>query len=172
MSDPDAPFPVVYISFPSAKDPDYLNRHPGTATIEIVAPAPHEWFKKWQDTQWGKRGDDYDAFKAGLGDRLMEHLYARLPQLRGQVDHYEVSTPLSTDWFGGYQQGELYGLAHTSERMRQDWLRPQTDIPGLWLTGQDVLTCGVTGAMMAGLLTTMSMVGPRKIAPLMKRVYA
>jgi all-trans-retinol 13,14-reductase len=74
-----APFPVVYISFPSAKDPDYLNRHPGTATIEIVAPAPYEQFEKWRGTKWGKRGDDYDAFKANLSERLLGHLYDKLP---------------------------------------------------------------------------------------------
>jgi len=172
LNDKDAPFPVVYISFPSAKDPDYLNRHPGTSTIEIVAPAPYEWFAKWHDETWGKRGEDYDTLKAELGERLMEHLYDKLPQVRGKIDYFEVSSPLSTNWFGGYRHGELYGLAHTPERMRQKWLRPQTRIPGLWLTGQDILTCGVTGAMMAGLLTTMSMVGTRKMAPLMKRIYS
>jgi all-trans-retinol 13,14-reductase len=171
LGDESEAFPVVYISFPSAKDPDYLNRHPGTATIEIVAPAPYQWFEKWSDKTWGKRGDDYDAFKKGLGERLMEHLYERLPELRGKVDYYEVSTPLSTNWFGGYQEGELYGLAHTPERMQQEWLRPETSIPGLWLTGQDILTCGVTGAMMAGVLTTTSIVGFRKMSPLMKRIY-
>jgi all-trans-retinol 13,14-reductase len=165
-------FPVVYISFPSAKDPDYLNRHPGTATIEIVAPAPYEWFDKWRDETWGKRGEDYDAFKEKLGDRLMEYLYEKLPDLRGKVDYYEVSTPLSTNWFGGYQKGELYGLAHTPERMQQKWLRPKTSIPGLWLSGQDILTCGVTGAMMAGMLTTMSIVGMRKMSPLMSHIYS
>ena len=172
VGDAEAPFPVVYISFPSAKDPNYEERHPGTATIEIVAPAPYEWFKKWQDETWGKRGDDYEAFKGELGERLMAHLYEKLPNLRGKIDYYEVSTPLSTNWFGGYQKGELYGLAHTSERMQQKWLRPKTTIPGLWLTGQDILTCGVTGAMMAGVLTATSIVGWRKIIPLMKRVYA
>jgi len=169
---PDAPFPVVYISFPSAKDPDYENRHPGTATVEIVAPAPYEWFEEWRDATWGKRGDDYEKFKEALGERLMEYLYEKLPQTRDKVDYYEVSTPLSTNWFGGYQQGELYGLAHSPERMKQKWLRPGTSIPGLWLTGQDILTCGVTGAMMAGLITTMSMVGTRKIGPLLKRIYS
>jgi all-trans-retinol 13,14-reductase len=172
LEDKNAPFPVVYISFPSAKDPDYLNRHPGTSTIEIVAPAPYQWFAKWRDTTWGKRGEDYDVFKAELGERLLEHLYDKLPQLRGKIDYFEVSTPLSTDWFGGYRHGELYGLAHTTERMQQKWLRPQTKIAGLWLTGQDILTCGVTGAMMAGMLTTMSMVGTRKMAPLMKQIYS
>jgi all-trans-retinol 13,14-reductase len=169
--DPSAPFPVVYISVPSAKDPDYLNRHPGTATIEIVAPAPYEWFERWRGTTWGKRGEDYEQFKAQLGERLLQALYDKLPQLRGRLDYYEVSTPLSTEWFGGYRRGELYGLDHTPERLQQDWLGPRTRIPGLWLTGQDTLTCGVTGAMMAGLLTTTALVGMRRITPLMKRIY-
>lgn len=172
VEDKYAPFPVVYISFPSAKDPDYLNRHPGTATIEIVAPAPYKWFEEWRGSTWGKRGEDYDALKADFGKRLMQHLYDKLPQLKGRVDYYEVSTPLSTDWFAGYQRGELYGLDHTSERLQQKWLGPRTKIPGLWLTGQDVLTAGVTGAMMSGMLTTMAMVGLRKMTPLMKRIYA
>jgi all-trans-retinol 13,14-reductase len=171
LEDKDAPFPVVYISFPSAKDPDYLNRHPGTATIEIVAPAPFKWFEKWDDSTWGKRGEEYDALKSEFGERLMNHLYDKLPQLKGKVDYYEVSSPLSTNWFAGYQRGELYGLDHTSERLQQKWLGPHTKIPGLWLTGQDVLTCGVTGAMMAGMLTTMAMVGMRRMTPLLKRIY-
>jgi all-trans-retinol 13,14-reductase len=171
MDNPQAPFPVVYISFPSAKDPDYARRRPGTATIEIVAPAPFEWFKKWQDTTWGKRGEDYDAFKAQLGERLMQHLYKKLPQLEGKVDYYEVSTPLSTDYFSAYQYGELYGLDHDPTRLRQTWLGPRTRFKGLWLTGQDVLTCGVTGAMMAGLLTTSAIIGMRKSAGLLKQIF-
>ena len=171
MLDPQAPFPVVYISFPSAKDPDYERRHPGTATIEIVAPAPFKWFEKWQGTTWGQRGDDYDAFKAVLGERLMQHLYEKLPQLEGKVDYYEVSTPLSTDHFCAYQYGELYGLDHDPTRLQQTWLGPRTRFKGLWLTGQDVLTCGVTGAMMAGLMTTSAIVGFRKAGALLKRIF-
>lgn len=169
---PTAPFPIVYISFPSAKDPDYARRRPGTATIEIVAPAPFRWFKKWQDTDWGKRGEDYDAFKAQLGERLMAHLYDKLPQLKGKVDYYEVSTPLSTDHFCAYKQGELYGLDHDPSRLKQTWLGPHTRFKGLWLTGQDVLTCGVTGAMMAGLMTTTAIVGTRKSMPLLKKIFS
>ena len=171
LENPQAAFPVVYISFPSAKDPDYARRRPGTATIEIVAPAPFEWFAKWQGTTWGKRGDDYDQFKAELGERLMQHLYQKLPQLKGKVDYFEVSTPLSTDHFCAYKQGELYGLDHDPTRLQQTWLGPRTRFRGLWLTGQDVLTCGVTGAMMAGLLTTSAIIGWRKSAPLLKRIF-
>ncbi len=169
--DDKAPFPVVYISFPSAKDPDYLNRHPGTATIEIVAPAPYDMFSAWQDSTWGKRGEVYEELKTRLSARLLRHLYEKLPHLEGQIDYHELSTPVSTKWFAAYRHGELYGLDHTPERLQQDWLRPKTNIKGLWLTGQDILTCGVTGAMMSGLLTATSLVGGRQISPLLKRIF-
>lgn len=170
--DQSAPFPVVYISFPSAKDPDFQHRHPGKSTIEIVAPAPYEWFEPWANTTWGKRGDDYEALKKTLGDRLMEALYEKMPQLRGKVDYFEISTPLSTEWFCAYKRGELYGLEHDPERFKQDWLTPRTKIPGLWLTGQDVLSCGVVGAMMGGLLTATAISGVRKSLPILKSLVS
>ena len=74
-------------------------------------------------------------------------------------------------WFCGWEHGELYGLDHDPDRFRQQWLRPKTRIPGLWLTGQDVMSCGVTGAMMGGMASATTVVGARRIAPLMKRVF-
>jgi all-trans-retinol 13,14-reductase len=116
-------------------------------------------FEPWNDTAWGKRGDEYDALKEKIAAQLLEELYKKLPQLRGRIDYYEVSTPLSTNWFSRYGKGELYGLDHTPERFNQTWLRPKTQITGLYLTGQDALGCGVVGAMIGGLLCTLSIQG-------------
>ncbi len=170
VANPHGPFPVVYISFPSAKDPDFERRHPGRSTIEIVAPVPYEIFERWARTTWGKRGDDYEALKQSYGERLLEHLYDKLPQLRGQIDYWEVSTPLSMQWFCGYARGELYGLDHDPQRMRQSWLRPRTRIRGLWLTGQDIMSCGVAGAMMGGVASAVAIAGVRKMGPVMKKI--
>jgi all-trans-retinol 13,14-reductase len=170
-ADPTGPLPVVYLSFPSAKDPDFERRHPGKATIEIVAPVPYEIFEPWAGRTWGKRGDDYEALKQSYGERLLEHLYEKVPQVRGRVAYWEVSTPLSMQWFCGWERGELYGLDHDPARLQQRWLRPRTRVPGLWLTGQDVMSCGVTGAMMGGLAAATSVAGLRRMAPLMKRVF-
>jgi len=170
-ADPKGPFPVVYISFPSAKDPDFERRHPGKATIEIVAPAPYEIFEPWAGKTWGKRGEDYEALKQSYGERLLEHLYQKLPQLRGRVDYWEVSTPLSMQWFCGWERGELYGLDHDPQRMRQRWLRPRSKVPGLWLTGQDIMSCGVSGAMMGGLASATAIAGARRMMPVMKQIF-
>jgi len=172
LADADAPFPAVYISFPSAKDPDFARRHPGKATIEIVAPAPYGWFEKWRGTTWGQRGEDYEAFKEKLAARMLAVLYERLPQLGGHVDYYEVSTPLSTEWFCAYDRGELYGLDHTPGRFRHEGLGPRTKLPGLWLTGQDTMSCGVVGAMMGGVVTFASMTGFLAGSRVLKRAFA
>lgn len=158
-NDPEADLPLIYISFPSAKDPSFESRYPGRATIEIVAPGPHEWFVSWENTTWGKRGEDYEALKERLSQRLLEALYKHFPHLRGRVDYTELSTSLSTAHFCRYGRGEIYGLDHDPERFEQSWLRPKTTIRGLYLTGQDVVTCGVAGAMLGGLLTAVQLGG-------------
>ena len=83
----------------------------------------------------------------------LEKLYEREPQLRGKVDCYELSTPLTTENFCNYSAGEIYGLAHTPDRFNHRFLRPHTPIKQLYLTGQDIATAGVGGALSAGMLT-------------------
>ena len=166
---PDSDYPLVYISFPSSKDPSYQIRYPGTSTVEIVVPTSYQVFERWKDTDWGKRGETYEALKEKIAQEVLEVLYKKLPQLRGKIDYYEVSTPLSTAWFSRYGRGELYGVDHTPERFNQIWLRPKTKVKGLYLTGQDALGCGVVGAMLGGLLCTLSILG-RKGIPLGRRI--
>jgi all-trans-retinol 13,14-reductase len=151
--------PAVYISFPSAKDPEWQRKNPDKSTIEIVAPCPYEWFEKWEGEPWGKRGDDYEALKNMFTERMLDVLYAKMPHLRGKIDYHETSTPLSTNFFCAYKKGELYGLNHDPSRFEHSWLRPETKVPGLYLTGQDVLSCGIGGAMMAGVMTSVSVLG-------------
>ncbi len=99
LENPDAPIPVTYISFPSAKDPGWNERYPNRSTIEVITLAPFKWFEQWDGTRWGKRGKEYESEKERWSLRLLEELYKQLPQLRGRIDHYELSTPLSTKNF-------------------------------------------------------------------------
>ncbi len=153
MADPSKPFPVTYISFPSLKDPEWEERYPGKSTIEMITLAPYEWFEKWEDERWKHRGDEYEAYKEQFAQRLLKELYKQFPQLEGKIDYYELSTPLSTKHFVNYAKGEIYGLDHSPARFRMKELRPKTPIKNLYLTGQDIVTVGIGGALMSGLLT-------------------
>lgn len=154
--DRDAKPPLVYLSFPSAKDPEWAAGHPNQATIQVITPFRYEWVKEWEGTPWRKRGEEYEALKARLAERLLESLYEVVPQIRGHVVHQELSTPLSTRHFTGNSEGQIYGLEHTPARYLQKWLRPRTFLPGLFLTGQDVVTVGVGGALFSGVVTAIA----------------
>ncbi|MGB8330500.1 MAG: NAD(P)/FAD-dependent oxidoreductase [Polyangiales bacterium] len=152
QADLNAPLPLVYLSFPSAKDPDFQRRHPGRSTIEAVTLGTYEAFKAWENTSWKKRGTEYDELKASLSERLLDTLYRHAPATRGRVEIAELSTPLTTRNFAAHPGGEIYGLQHTPMRFEQRWLRPRTPIKGLYLTGADACSAGVVGALMGGML--------------------
>jgi all-trans-retinol 13,14-reductase len=150
--DPDQPFAGLYISFPSAKDPDFARRHPGRATIEVVTLAPYEWFERWADTRWKHRGADYDELKQRLAERMRTELERHVPAVRGKIDYCELSTPLSTRQFVNYLQGQGYGPACTPERFQARVLSPRTTVRNLYLTGADAASMGGIGALAGGAL--------------------
>ncbi len=157
--DPQAPLPVVYVSFPSAKDPTFEERYPGRATVELITMAPWERFEPWAGDPVKRRGAAYASLKDDLARRMFDRLEPWLPGIANQIDYYEVSTPLSTRHYANYARGELYGLDHTAARFERRFLRPRTPIRGLFLTGQDVATAGVAGALAGGYLTASAILG-------------
>ena len=161
QADDKAPLPLIYVSFPSAKDPSWDRRYPHKSTVEIVAPTNAAWFRRWEGTQWQKRGADYEALKSRLADQLLEALFKQMPHLRAALDFHELSTPLSTQWFQSNQQGEIYGLDHGLQRFDPGGVHPATRIKGLYLTGADVVTAGVGGALMGGVMTCCALLGWR-----------
>jgi all-trans-retinol 13,14-reductase len=151
-ADPAKPWPCLFISFPSAKDPTFAEKYPGRSTIEVVAPVPWAAFGRWPETRWKRRGADYDEYKQALTERLRADLEMHVPGVRGLIDYAEVSTPVSTRHFANYQHGEIYGLAATPARFRMRSLGARTPVKNLFLTGSDACTSGVSGAMFGGLI--------------------
>jgi len=165
---PEADLPVTYLSFPSFKDPEWEGKFPGRCTAEAITFAPYEWFRRWETTEWRKRGPEYESLKESFSRRLIEQLNHWVPALAGKMDYYELSTPLSTRHFANYAHGEIYGLDHTPLRFRQRWLKPATPIPHLYMTGQDIVSDGIAGALMGGVLAASSILRRNVLGEIMK----
>ena len=60
-------------------------------------------------------------------------------------------------------QGETYGLDNNKERFDDPWLfaklRPETDVPGLYLTGQDTMSVGVLPSLVSGVFAGGAVIG-------------
>jgi all-trans-retinol 13,14-reductase len=167
--DLEAPFPCVYISFPSAKDPDFLRRHPGKATIDVITMVPYAGFARWAETRWKKRGEEYDALKGRLAERLRAELERQAPAVAGHIEHAELSTPLTTRHFTNYAEGEIYGVASTPARYTLRELGARTPVRGLYLAGQDAVSLGVVGALFGGVVCASAALGKNLLLRVTKR---
>jgi all-trans-retinol 13,14-reductase len=170
LKDPDnQPLPLVYASFPAAKDPDFQNRFPGRSTIELITLADHTRFRKWEGTKWNNRGEEYESLKERMTGRMLDRFFEAMPQIRGRIDHAELSTPLSTRHFVNHQNGEIYGLNHTPERFLDRSISVTSPLKGLHLTGQDIISCGIGGALASAMATASVILGRNLFHSLRRR---
>ncbi len=152
--------PGLFVSFASLKDPAHepgpRQQHAG----ELVAFADWSMVEPWATLDHDKRGPDYAAFKTRVEDAMLALFARQFPRLAPLIVLRELATPLATAWITGHEHGAFYGLENTPRRATSRALRMKTPIPGLYLSGQDVATPGIFGAMWGGLLAAAS-VDPR-----------
>ena len=143
--------PVMFVSFPSLKDPRHEPGERMRHTAEIVGFTNWRMFARWEDSRHGHRPAEYVALKDAIESNLLARFRARFPAISAMIRYHEVSTPLSTAAFTGTQDGASYGLETTPRRFLTASLRAKTPVAGLYLAGQDVATPGIVGAMMGGM---------------------
>ena len=150
-SDDDA-VPMMFVSFPTLKDPAHdpgpSNRHTG----ELLVWADWSSVAKYATHRTGALASEWVELKQRIESRLMECFAAKFPALAPLVAYQELGTPLATASFTGHEKGAFYGVETTPRRILSDALSARTPVPGLFLTGQDVMTPGIAGALAGGIL--------------------
>eukprot|EP00300_Choanocystis_sp_HF-7_P007869 c15556_g1_i1.p1 GENE.c15556_g1_i1~~c15556_g1_i1.p1 ORF type:complete len:582 (-),score=114.16 c15556_g1_i1:924-2669(-) len=153
--------PGVFVSFSSVKDPSYAERHPGKQVALVICPGLYRDFEKYQNERVKHRGVEYNALKQQYQEVLMKILLREFPQLEGKIKYTDMGTAVTNDYYLGTYRGAVYGLAHTPERYKIDeMVQIATPIKNLYLTGQDLVSCGVVGAMVGGYLTAFAVHKP------------
>ena len=157
---------MAFLSFPSMKN----EKAPGH-TAEIISFIDYESFTKWANEPWKNRGADYQLLKDKISDALINFINERYPGFRDAVDYFELSTPLSTEFFTGNRGGNIYGIPATPARYKQEWIGYRTPVKNLYLAGTDSTAHGITGAMMGGVLAAAVSQGmPFSMGKIMKAV--
>ena len=153
---PDSPPPATFVSFASVKDsghdPGPSQKHAG----EMIAWSDWSTVERWADMDPGARGDEYRSFKAQVEETMFAQFQAYFPELAELVVFRNLSTPLTTRAITGHHRGAFYGLDVTPQRVLSGALQAKTPVPGLFLSGQDVVSPGIPAALFGGLLAAAS----------------
>jgi phytoene dehydrogenase-like protein len=145
---------MAFLSFPSLKDPE-SKAHTG----EIITFISYEIFEKWKAERWKKRGEAYEDFKEEMAQCMLNFIEQKYPGFRKLVDFYELSTPLSTEYFTQHHKGCIYGMLTTPDRLLKKWNHVKTPVKNLYITGTDAAVLGVAGAFTGGIFTTIELMG-------------
>lgn len=151
-SDLDSPISMVFASFPSLKDethgPGPSNRHTG----QFMVLADWSTVADFAGGGAARRPEEWAAIKQGIEQRMMDFYAEKFPALTPMIVYRELGTPLATARFTAHEKGGFYGLETTPRRVLSEALSPKTPVPGLFLSGQDVVSPGIAGSMWGGLL--------------------
>ncbi len=144
-----------YLLSPSARDPLHAQRYPGKSTVVALAEGIPSWVLR-SKTDPAFRAD----FTGAVTENLTKVVHRHMPQLRGKTPKViRAGLPMGCNLraWGGCS----LGLEPSGDRFvrHTHWLRPQTTIKNLWLTGQDSFSAGFAGAMMSSFLTYSAMTG-------------
>uniref|UniRef100_A0A8C2VCQ0 All-trans-retinol 13,14-reductase n=1 Tax=Chinchilla lanigera TaxID=34839 RepID=A0A8C2VCQ0_CHILA len=147
--------PFVFIASPSTKDPTWEDRFPDRSTMIVLLPMAFEWFEEWQEDPKGKRGTDYETLKNSFIEASMSVVMKLFPQLEGKVESVIGGSPLTNQFYLAAPRGATYGADHDLSRLHpraMALMRAQSPVPNLYLSGQDIFTCGLLGALQGALL--------------------
>ena len=152
---------LLFMGFPSAKDPNWHEKYPDKSTCVIITEAKTSWFKKFMNMKSGKRGEEYEQLKQQWKERLLAGLYKYYPKCRGHVEYCELGSPATNQTYLG--RPDSYGLEPSPAKFVDtgmvEFHTKDQEIPGLFHSGQDTLTAGVFGCLMAGFVTAHSILG-------------
>jgi all-trans-retinol 13,14-reductase len=148
----DGPVPMMFVSFASLKDPTHdpgpTNRHTGDALVWADWSSVAGFVNREPD----ERAAEWQAFKHDVEAKMMAFFAEKFPALAPLVVYQELGTPLATAAFTRHDKGAFYGVETTPRRLLSEALAARTPVPGLFLTGQDVMTPGIAGALAGGML--------------------
>lgn len=144
----------AYMSFPSAKSGDDRFH-----TAEILAIVNSSAFSTWRKSTHGARGHEYIELKQRITNGLLDLAETATPGLRDLVQYTELSTPLTVEDYVSHPGGAIYGLKGSPKRYMAKELPRASPILGLYLSGVDVSSLGVSGGMYGGVVAASRVLG-------------
>lgn len=134
-------------------------------TDTIIVNAYMNWneVKPWEHTFVEQRGDEYKEFKQKKAEKLLDAIDRDFPGIRSKVKKFYTSTPLTYRDYTGTHKGSIYGVLKDYNNPLKTLIMPKTNVPNLFLTGQNINIHGVIGVTIGSLLTCAELAGAQNI---------
>ena len=154
IDDTEKDFSRVLVSYQIPEDGSDF-----TSNIDILFPIGWEEVKKWENSSVGRREEEYNQFKQQKAEEYIRLVSEYIPNLKESIESYYTSTPLTYRDYTATWQGSAYGVQKDYNSILLTLLTPQTPVPNLLLTGQNLNLHGILGVTMTSFFTCAKLVG-------------
>ncbi len=127
------------VSFPSAKDPSWKERHDGITACVVTVEAGTDFMREFDTLPKIYASAKCSASEVGrLLEKVTKDLTQNFPQLKGKILYCRMVGPFRD------------GLSHNPQRFAAKGIRPKTPYPGLFIGGSDLTVGDSFSASMVG----------------------
>jgi all-trans-retinol 13,14-reductase len=148
---------------------------PGFAeSVSLLTYMHYSEVAHWADTHnragnEHDRGQSYEQFKELRAEQLLQKVFERFPELKGNIVAHAAATPLTYRDYTGTPDGSLYGIMKDVNKPAETTIATRTRIPNLLLTGQNVNLHGVLGVSITAVATCAELLGMDYLLKQIKR---
>jgi all-trans-retinol 13,14-reductase len=133
-------------------------------TVAILTYMHASEFEPWQHTrnitaQPSARQGDYHEHKNAKAHLLIDIVAQRYPELKANIQSYQIATPLTFRDYMGSPDGSIYGIMADVNNPAQTQIPLRTKIPNLLLAGQNIGLHGVLGVSINAIAVAGALVG-------------
>lgn len=140
----------MFISCTTLKDPSsYDGKH---HSIEAITYLDYTIFEKFKDEK-EPRSSEYLQFKELLTEKMLKGLEKVLPNVRENIVHMELGTPITNEYYINTTEGSVYGTEKKFTQIGPFAYKSKSEIKNLYLCGASIVSHGVAGAGFSGLQT-------------------
>jgi all-trans-retinol 13,14-reductase len=132
-------------------------------SLQILTYMKYEEVKKWENTTRTKRPEEYQKWKQEKAQKLINFTCEQFPDLKENIEDYNISTPLSFKDYIGTSDGSMYGRISDFNNAVSNYVSHKTKIPNLFLTGQNLNLHGMLGVSLSSLITVGEFVGLKNL---------
>ncbi len=133
----------------------------GANLLSIITKSSCSEWSKWENTNSGRRGKDYEEKKLSIAHDLLRQADDVFGKLK-DAKIIDVFTPLTVRDYVNCAEGSCYGLMRSSRQMLKIASLNNVPLSGLYLAGQNVVAPGVLGSLLGSFDAVRRIVGQER----------
>lgn len=151
----DKPWPMGLMMM----TPPVTGQNQWSRKVLVTAPMPFSMVARWEHTQTGRRGADYEQWKKEKADALLTMIEEIHPNFRESIEDMETSSPLTIRDYYAVKDGSISGFAKDCRNITLSQVPVVTKIRNLILTGQNCNLHGICGVPLTAIITCEAILG-------------